>query len=382
MQMVQVTLTNVEITYEDFFEVKTNERGPRKSWRDEMQPIESNREIEPEERVEEPKDLFGAEEQEPETETKFSTFEKQQRKMDETIKKLESENMAQKEWVMKGEVSSKARPMNSLLEQDLDVDIAVKPVPVITEETTKTLADLVIQRIKDNAYDDVVRKAPPKDSVYDPNRRWELDDEKNKKSLAEIYEEEYQKKVMQTEVKSARSLEVEREHEEIETLMSSLFNDLDALSNWHFTPKPSTLELTVVPNASVPAISMEEVIPAHVSAAKLAVPKEVYDGKVAKSQNELDSSEKAKLRTKAKRKIFEERKDRERAKKLRAGPGELQREITKSNAIKKLMGQKNVTLVVDSKDKKALGSGAASVIEKGGKIGKDKKVFKPEMLKL
>ncbi|KAJ3354457.1 u3 small nucleolar ribonucleoprotein MPP10 [Kappamyces sp. JEL0680] len=393
-----------DIKYEDFFVAKPTKNGPRKSWKSDMSELvrgdEDDEEGEDEDMLgdnvdkededgqsdeqageEKTTDLFGDDsaEQQP---NRLSSFEKEQLKMQENIKKLESENMAEKEWVMRGEVSSKSRPVNSLLEQDLDVDIAAKPVPVITEETTKTLADLIIQRIKDQAFDDVVRKAPPKDTVYDPNRRWELDDEKSKKSLAEIYEEEYQKKAMSAEVKSAKTIALEKEHEEISHLVTLLVQDLDALSNWHYTPKPATLELSIVPSASVPAISLEEVIPAHVSSAKLANPKEVYDGKVAKAQTELDSAEKSRLRVKAKRKASSERKEREKAKKLRSAPGEMQHEITKSTAIKKLMGQKNVTLVVDSKNKKQLGSGMASTVEKGGKIGKEKKLLRPEMLKL
>lgn len=325
------------------------------------------------------KDLFQDEEsEEPE---QLSSYEKMQRRLKETIADLEAENMAVKEWAMRGEISSKARPMNSLLEEDLDVDIAVKPVPVITEETTKTLTDLITQRITDKAFDDVERKAPVKDSVYDPNRRWELDDEKNKKSLAEIYEDEYQKKALNKEVKSAISIALEKEHEEITGLFTSLVQDLDALSNWHYTPKPATLELQVIPNASVPAISLEEIIPANMSSAKLALPREVYDGKVAKSQGELEAVEKKRLRVRAKRKLAGERKERDKAKKVRNG-GETQQQISKGHAIKKLMGQKNVTLVVDAKDRKAMGKGRATTIEKGGKIEREKKVFHSEMLKL
>jgi U3 small nucleolar RNA-associated protein MPP10 len=312
----------------------------------------------------------------------LSTFEKNQLKIQKQIAELEAENMAEKEWTMKGEVNSKVRPMNSLLEEDLDVDIAVKPVPIITEETTKTLTDMIIQRIKDKAFDDVERKAPPKDSVYDPNRRWELEDEKSKKSLAEVYEEEYQKKMKKDEFKSEKALAVEKEHNEIDQIFKSICQDLDALSNWHYTPEAATMELQVVPNASVPAIAMEEIIPAHVSDAKVAAPKEVYDGKVQKSQAELDSAEKKRLRRKAKRKAASEKDAREKAKKLRGQQSETQGQITKKTALKKLMAQNNVTLVVDGRNKKELSKGSAKTIESGGKIGKEKQTFRPEKLKL
>lgn len=46
-----------------------------------------------------------------------------------------------------GEATSRTRPLNSLLEEDLDFDRAARVVPVVTEETTKTLEDLIKGRI-------------------------------------------------------------------------------------------------------------------------------------------------------------------------------------------------------------------------------------------
>lgn len=389
MEKLIVYEMGIDIRYEDFFVAPSTEKRHQKSWNSDMavvtpsvQPPVEKEMINPEGDA---SDLLGdPEESEIENEQVLSTFEKSQRKLQETIKKLEQENLAEKEWTMKGEVNSKARPVNSILEQDLDVEIAAKPAPVITEETTQSIADLIIQRIKDKAFDDVERKAPPKDSVFDPNRRWELDDEKSKKSLGQIYEEEYQKNVMQQEIKSTRTVQMEKDHQEIAGLMTNLFENLDALSNWHYTPKPAEFELEVIPASSVPAIAMEEVIPAHVSSAQLAAPKEVYDGKVAKSQSELEKSEKNKLRVKAKRKLGAEKKSREAAKKLTgAGKVELQHQTTKKAAIKQLMGQSNVTMVVNSAgERKMLGKGQAGVVQKGEKLGKKQKTFSGSMLKL
>jgi U3 small nucleolar RNA-associated protein MPP10 len=48
-----------------------------------------------------------------------------------------------------GEVKSRARPENSLLEESLDFEHVGKNVPVVTEETVKTLEDMIKARILD-----------------------------------------------------------------------------------------------------------------------------------------------------------------------------------------------------------------------------------------
>ncbi|XP_075391311.1 U3 small nucleolar ribonucleoprotein MPP10 [Tenrec ecaudatus] len=199
-----------------------------------------------------------------------SSFEKRQEKMNEKIASLEKELLEKKPWQLQGEVTAQRRPENSLLEETLHFDHAVRMAPVITEETTLQLEDIIKQRIKDQAWDDVVRKEKPKEDAYEYKKHLTLDHEKSKLSLAEIYEQEYIK------LNQQKTTEEENpEHVEIQKMMDSLFLKLDALSNFHFMPKPPAPEIKVVSN--LPAISMEEVAPVSVSDETLLAPEEIKE---------------------------------------------------------------------------------------------------------
>lgn len=79
----------------------------------------------------------------------LSTHEKRQKALAEQIAQLESEAIGPKDWTLMGEASARARPENSLLEEDLDFEHVQKVTPVITEETVRTLEELIKKRILD-----------------------------------------------------------------------------------------------------------------------------------------------------------------------------------------------------------------------------------------
>uniref|UniRef100_F6VJQ2 U3 small nucleolar ribonucleoprotein protein MPP10 n=1 Tax=Macaca mulatta TaxID=9544 RepID=F6VJQ2_MACMU len=241
-----------------------------------------------------------------------SSFEKRQEKMNEKIASLEKELLEKKPWQLQGEVTAQKRPENSLLEETLHFDHAVRMAPVITEETTLQLEDIIKQRIRDQAWDDVVRKEKPKEDAYEYKKRLTLDHEKSKLSLAEIYEQEYIKLNQQ---KTAE--EENPEHVEIQKMMDSLFLKLDALSNFHFIPKPPVPEIKVVSN--LPAITMEEVAPVSVSDAALLAPEEIKEKNKAgdiKTAAEKTATDKKRERRKKKYQKRMKIKEKEKRRKL------------------------------------------------------------------
>ncbi|TRY82212.1 hypothetical protein DNTS_023860 [Danionella cerebrum] len=223
--------------------------------------------------------------------------------MAKQIEELENAALSEKPWQLSGEVTAQTRPENSMLEEDLAFDQASRAAPAITEETTLKLEDIIKQRIKDQVWDDVVRKEKPKEEVFEYKKRLTLDHEKSKQK-----EEE------------------NPAHVEIQKLMDTLFLKLDALSNFHFTPKPHVPEVKVVSN--LPSIAMEEVAPVNVSDGTLLAPEEVKEKN--KAGDILGDSEKTltdKKRERRKKKIMKRLKIQEREKRqklkeaMRGGDG-------------------------------------------------------------
>ena len=167
----------------------------------------------------------------------MSTHEKRLASLQQQIAALEAENVAKKDWTLMGEATSRIRPHNSLLEEDLEFERVMKAVPVITEESVSGLEDRIKARILEGRFDDVVRKRPVDDKPYLPSRFFELQDTKSKQSLAQIYEEEYTATQTGSVAGEDRDGKLKSEYDEITKVWEAISSKLDALSNAHFTPK-------------------------------------------------------------------------------------------------------------------------------------------------
>ncbi|TDH68831.1 hypothetical protein CCR75_005570 [Bremia lactucae] len=273
----------------------------------------------------------------------LSTHQRQRQRLQKEIQVLEQEAIGEKPWLLKGEVRAAVRTENSLLEAVLDYDRPVKAAPVITEEVSIALEDMIKKRILEDDYDDVVRKFAGNENEL-KQKLVDISMEKSNEGLGEIYEKEYMKTAMGFEADD----ESKQDQDAIDVMFKSLCWKLDALSNYHFTPKPAVKELQVKP--AVPAIAMEEVIPIGVSDANLKAPEEVYEKKrkrgeaVLQSKEEMTQKERKALRNAKKHTRRKEKRQRECDERLVAklNPG-LGNKYEKKKMLESIASAKNIT---------------------------------------
>lgn len=306
-------------------------------------------------------------------EDQMSSFEKQQQQIQAEIANLEAELVADKKWTMKGEISSKDRPVDSLLDDpesnNLEFDRTSKPVPVITDEVTESIEDLIRRRIKNEEFDDLPKRVISDVSKFHNKTKFELSDQKLTKSLAEQYEDDYNNiDSQQIEINE----QVKEQHDEISELFGKVNHHLDALTSAHFVPKPHqfrNIDIKVTDTTAAASINMEDAQPTHVSSETTLAPQEIYkigdekpqaDGANGRSEvqlksglsyskDELSRDDKQRLRRSAKRKKskhFNEKRDlQEQQQKQDANNGGDHKRQKVGQVIDTLSKAKNVTVI-------------------------------------
>ncbi|KAF0890228.1 hypothetical protein E2562_039501 [Oryza meyeriana var. granulata] len=272
------------IMYNQFFEEGNDQKVKKKGGSKKVQFKDEPHELEVDDKNDDGNDEQG-----------LSTHEKALLKMHAKIEEMEKANLEPSTWTMQGEVNASSRPKNSALEVDLDFEHNVRPAPVITEEVTASLEEMIKKRIIEGHFDDVEK--PPPLPTKAPKEQKELDESKSKKGLAELYEDDYAQKAGLAPAPLSISDELKKE---ANTLFKRIFLKLDALSHFHFAPKPVIEDMSI--QANVPALAMEEIAPVTVSDAAMLAPEEIFEGKGdVKEDAELTQAERKRRRANKKR---------------------------------------------------------------------------------
>ena len=169
------------------------------------------------------------------------------------IKEIEEKMISKKEWSTKGEVLGKERPKDSLLTKAMDFEVGLKAPPIPDREYTDKLENMIKQRILDDLFDDPIKKNIINLNEEKKADNDELNFEKSKKGLGEIYEEKY----LGNEKTENKVDEIKKECDD---LCNKLFDIFKSMTNGSATPyglkgkKEQDINIT-----NIPAIQIEDI---------------------------------------------------------------------------------------------------------------------------
>ncbi|KAG5474018.1 hypothetical protein CUR178_04129 [Leishmania enriettii] len=222
----------------------------------------------------------------------LSELQKERLREQHMVRKMEEKRLFATDWSMTGETAASKRPRDALLEvDDLEFEYGMKATPVITEAFTARLEDRIKQRIQDENYDDVKRKAALSTAadIAHPKYDAALDAQKSKMSLMDLYEKDFLEKQRLAEeaaggpdaARAEPLTEVEKDELRAIQMWQRLAQHLDALSNFHYTPKPVQQDLEARVRAvenQAPAVVMENVGNFATTRENALAPQDLYRG--------------------------------------------------------------------------------------------------------
>lgn len=143
---------------------------------------------------------------------------------------------------------------------------ASKPAPIVTETYTNTIEEMILKRIKDDQFDDIIPKESSDQAAGsledDGEGIPDVSQEKSKLGLGEVYANEYLLRAGHQTTTIAAATEAEEVlRKTVKGLFHNICRDLDSLSNFYFTPKPVAVEGAVTTSPAVPTILLEDIAP-------------------------------------------------------------------------------------------------------------------------
>lgn len=246
-----------------------------------------------------------------------SKLSKDKNKIDTIIDELEASIIKEKEWYKLGESSVTDREKNSLLDIHLEVpqfsstNNSIKHINELNNETSISsekstieemnsyLENIVRQRIINNLFDDVEPKIELLKAldIESKNQGTDVQVEKSKLSLAEIYSKKYEEQIIGN---------INEEHSDEKKQLSDLFTEimckLDNLSNQYYATNLPMIKGTIS-NENVPALKTEDAIPVIISDNARLAPQELKTQGKLLVRSEMTRPEKKSDRNSIKRKI-------------------------------------------------------------------------------